>query len=186
MNRNQIFIMIGLALLLAGIAVAAWIAIAYFGPQNASVPDTDATLPASDPFGSITIPSTAGEGTLMNLTGTDGTMISVPDFTKGKDPIEFNGERYYFLYGPEYSTEGFTFSVQYLAGDSSFLIELLAEPLQDARADAEGYLSELLRRSGPELCSVRTKVVVNDSVNELYSRYENLCLTGCDASGPLP
>lgn len=185
MNRNQLLVVIGVVLALAAIAIAAWVAITYFAAPPQDLGPREDSSP-SDPFGSITVPGAVSSSATLRLTGTDGSVHTVPDFTKGKEPIEFNGESYYFLYGPEYSTEGFTFSLQYQASDSSFLVELLAEPLGDARADAAKYLSELLRLDEKELCTVFVKVVVNDSVSATYAGYENLGLPGCEESVTLP
>lgn len=185
MNRNQLFILIGAMLVLAAIAIAAWVAIVYVRP-GAFTPSQPEALPQSDPFGSISVPGSISGAATLTLNATDGQTLTVPDFTKGKEPIEFAGESYYFLYGPEYTTEGFSFSVQYHPGDSSFLIELLSEPIGEARNDAAEYLSELLRIPHASLCAVRAKVVVGGSVNQQFAGYENLGFGGCPESVQLP
>ena len=185
MSRNQLFILLGVILVFAAMAVAAWVAIVYVLP-GASQPSRTEPIPQSDPFGSISVPGSVSSAATLTLGTEDGQTLTVPDFTRDKDPIEFGGQSYYFLYGPEYSTEGFSFSVQYQPADTSFLIELLSEPIGEARSDAAAYLTELLRISETDLCAVRTKVVVGASINEQFSGYDDLGLAGCPGSIALP
>lgn len=185
MSRNQLFIVIGTVLVFAAIAVTAWIAIAFFIPSSSESSQAD-PIPQSDPFGSISVPGSVAGNATLTLSTEGGEPIRVPDFTRGKEAIEFAGESYYFLYGPEYTTEGFSFSVQYHPADSSFLIELLSEPIGEARNDAAKYLMELLNVSEATLCAVRTTVVVGDSVNQQFSGYADLGLAGCPQSIALP
>lgn len=185
MHRNQIFILIGIVLLLGAVAIGAWVLLTALNGDTQAPGETQ-TIPASDPFGSITVPGSVGGGSTMTLVSTEGNPITVPDFTKGKQPIEFAGQSYYFLYGPEYSTEGFAFSVQYHTTDSSFLVELLAEPLGESREKAGEYLSELLTLSAENLCQINARVVVGDGVNQQFSGSPNLGLAGCAGSVELP
>lgn len=183
MNRNQLFVLLGIVLVFGAIALIAWVAIIALAPQQAAPLDPAVE---GDPFGSITIPGSVSGESQLTLVTSEGETLSVPDFTKGKEPITFAGESYYFVYGPEYSNEGFDFSVQYQAADSSFLVELLTEPIGEAREKAAAYLGELLRLPAASLCEVRVRVVVGASVNQQFSGYEDLGLGGCPGSAQLP
>jgi hypothetical protein len=185
MNRNQLFILLGIALVLGAIAVVAWVAIQALAPKEGAQTETQ-TLAPSDPFGSITVPGSIASESRLSLVTTAGDTLSVPDFTKGKEPIAFAGESYYFLYGPEYSSEGFAYSVQYHTTDSSFLIELLAEPLGESRDKAKEYLRELLKVPAASLCDIRVRVVVSAAMNQQFAASENLGLSGCPGSVELP
>lgn len=140
-----------------------------------------------NPFGN---PATGGTSVSlenkMSIRTTGGGTLQIPNILKGHEPIVASNGRYYDLYGPEYSTEGFTFSVQYSESDSEFLISLINEPIGEARRDAEKYLRNTLMLTDAQLCELVTAVTVTPDVNESYSTYANLGLSFCPGSVKLP
>ena len=66
------------------------------------------------------------------------------------------------------------------------MINLLTEPIGNARKDGENYLRAILNVTSEQLCELNTVVSVNPDVSEVYSMYENLGLSFCPNAVLLP
>jgi hypothetical protein len=143
----------------------------------------------TDVFGNIIAPSgtPASSGT-KTITTASGTSVTVPDFTKGRTPLESDSDTYYDLVheGPLFGDEGDTFGVQYQEGNSFFLVSLLTEPLGSARTEAETFLMKKLNLSQGQLCQLNYTVVVTSDVNSIYSEKGNLGFSFCPGAVKLP
>ncbi len=184
MNTKALFVGLGVVLILGAVAVLGWLFIQMTQSDADTVPE-----PApSNPFGfstSVTDPEPdAREG--LAISTREGGQVLVPDFTNGREPIAADDGAYYFLYGPEFSTEGYAFSAQYAEAGSAFLIVLLEEPIGASRLAAEAYLKDLLQLPEETLCSLSTRIVVGADINASYARYGNLGLSFCAGAVPLP
>lgn len=181
MKKQTLIIVVGVALAILGIGILAVVAVFPFSPNTPGAP----TNP-SDPFQFL---GGSGDTTPMKtiqITNKNGEAVVIPDVLTAHEPIDMPSGRFYTLYGPEYSTEGFTFSVQYSVTDSLFLVNLIKEPIGAARHDGENYLRNLLGLTNDELCNLNVEVSVTPDVSEVYSQYQNLGLSFCVDAVPLP
>lgn len=184
MTKQRLYIVIGAVLVL--VAIGVFVAVMYL--SNKAPEGSDPATGSTNPFGQMLTPggvSGTGTGTV-TISTESGESVQVPDFKKGREPLTTPNGNYYNLYGPEYSTEGFTFSVQYGEMDSQFLVMLISEPIGSARTDAEAYLRNLLSLSDQELCELNIDISVTPDVNEAYSQYSDLGLSFCRGSVTLP
>lgn len=183
MTKQKLIIVAAGVLLLLSIGVLGYVGMRLFGTQAPG-----ATQPAFNPFGGILNPggSTTYIPKTMSIQTRSGEAVMVPNILSGHEPLDTPGGRFYNLYGPEYSTEGFNFSIQYSESDSQFLIILITEPIGAARLEAQTYLRTTLGLSDNELCSLNTIVSVTPDVSEVYSQYENLGLSFCPGAVKLP
>ncbi|MDB5264724.1 MAG: hypothetical protein JWN64_295 [Parcubacteria group bacterium] len=179
--KRHLIILAAVVLVVLAIGILIWVGITLFKKESVAPVVTN-----NDPFGGLVTSGTGGTTKQKAIHDRSGQVVSVPDFTESKEPLQTPNGVYYQLYGPEYSTQGFTFSVQYGENDSEFLITLISEPLRDARSDAETYMRTLLKLTDAQLCALNTSVVVQADVNELYSEYDNLGLSFCEGSVNLP
>lgn len=182
MTKQKVFIVVALVLVLVSIAILGYVGVRVFAPSTPGVPQP------LNPFGALVNPggSTTFIPKTMSIQTRTGEAVLVPNILSGHEAIEMPGGRFYTLYGPEYSTEGFTFSVQYSEADSQFLVLLLTEPIGAARLDAEKYLRTLLGLPDDALCTLNTIISVTPDVSEGYSQYENLGLSFCPSAVKLP
>ncbi|MEK7201033.1 MAG: hypothetical protein AAB737_00125 [Patescibacteria group bacterium] len=182
MTKQRLIIVVAVVLIVLSIGVLGYVGLQMFGRQSPG-----STQPLN-PFGGILNPggSTTYVPKTMSVHARSGEAVMVPNVLSGKEPLDTPGGRFYNLYGPEYSTEGFTFSIQYSESDSQFLIILIAEPIGAARLEAQTYLRNLLALSDSELCSLNTIISVTPDVSEVYSQYENLGLSFCPGAVKLP
>lgn len=184
MSTKSVIVAAGIVLTLAAIAIGAWVAIQLYAPEPSAEAPSGV---GSNPFG-FNVPAPTpnaplGERTLRTR---GGESIEVRDFAAGLTPTSFNNGTYYTLYGPEFTAEGFAFSIQFNEADSEFLLVLLAEPLKDARSAAEVYLGNTLALSNAELCRLNVRVVVGPNVNDQYAAYGNLGMSFCADAITLP
>jgi hypothetical protein len=140
----------------------------------------------SNPFGNTVLPGSQSMGPHIQIRTVSGDLLTVPDFIKGHEAVELPNGKYYSVYGPEYSSEGFTFAITYSEPASEFLVTLIAEPIGSARLEAERYLRGMLMLTDEELCSLNIAVTVTPNINEAYSQYENLGLSFCPRAVQLP
>lgn len=135
------------------------------------------------------VPPDEAEKTYKEIPRTDGGSVSVPDFTKGNEPISGFEGSYYDLVngsGPIYGNEGYSFEIQYDETNAEFLVVLIEEPLGESRREAEDFLRNKLSLKDEELCKLNIFVAVPLDVNEVYSQYPNLGLSFCPSGVPLP
>lgn len=143
------------------------------------------TVP-NNPFGNSVLPGAVSTGKYIPIRTSSGAVTSVPDFLQGHEAVELPNGKYYSVYGPEYSSEGFTFAITYSEPASEFLVTLIAEPIGSARLEAERYLRGMLMLTDEELCSLNIAITVTPNINEAYSQYENLGLSFCPRAVQLP
>ncbi len=181
MKKQTLIIVVGVALAILGIGILAVVAALLFAPKTPGAP----TNP-NNPFQLLGGSQDTVPVKTIQIMNKNGEAVVIPDVLTAHEPIDMPSGRFYMLYGPEYSTEGFTFSVQYSSSDSQFLVSLLSEPIGAARHDAENYMRNLLRLTNEELCSLNIEVLVTPDVSEVYSQYQNLGLSFCANAVPLP
>ena len=132
-----------------------------------------------DPFG-------FGSGTRdpqdsLSVTLADGSVTSVPDFTKENQPAWASATNGYQVGG---SDEG-AYHIVYFPDDSGFLISLLTEPLGANRLNAEDEIRAKLQLPEAELCKLNVRVATSIHVNETYAG-QNLGLSFCPGAVRLP
>jgi hypothetical protein len=175
-GKKTIFIVVVALLLVVG--VVAVLAFAFMRPAAPGTP--------GNPFANTVLPGSQSTGAQLQIRTVTGSLLSVPDFRKGHESYELPNGKYYAIYGPEYSPEGFRFTVTYSEPNSDFLITLIEEPIGAARLEAERYLRGMLMLTDEELCALNTAITVTPNVNEAYSQYENLGLSFCPRAVKLP
>jgi hypothetical protein len=179
MKRHQLFIIVGIALLL--VASAVLLVVVLSGNKN---PQPSEPV---NPFSGTILPggSNASNPPLQVQT-VSGDSVMVPDFRVGKQADELPSGNAYTLYGPLYSNDEVPFSLQYSEGSAEFLIVLLQEPIGAARLEAERYLRGMLMLQSEELCRLNAVVVVMPFINQTFATYENLGLSFCPGAVALP
>ncbi len=133
--------------------------------------------------------STGSTGTVSGaiaLKLSDGTEVSVPDFTKSNQP-EWAGESAGYQVAGDADAN---FLITYIPADqfgaqAQFLVSLAAEPLGEVRRQAEQALIDRLGVSKEELCKLDAPVWVDDSVNATYAG-RDLKLPSCPGAVILP
>jgi len=179
MTKQKITIVLAVVLVLLSISILAFVVLRSLSQDQGGTPQPE------NPFALLGTEGTYSQKTLQVYTK-GGEPISTPDFIATHEPLETPGGKFYNLYGPEYSAEGFTFSLQYSEAGSQFLINLLTEPIGSSRKDGENYLRAILNLTSEQLCELNTVVSVNPDVSEVYSMYENLGLSFCPNAVLLP
>lgn len=166
-------------------------------PQT-SVPGTTTTLPVS---GSITsVPSGSGMSSgvvpTFPLTTQTGSTVSALDFINNGVTIPdtanpggylLAGNLGYCLSDPQkcQAAPETNFSVYYLSGPKSFLIDLTEEPIGQARLGMEQFMLKTLGITEQQMCSLNYLVGVTRYVNEQYTG-KNLGFSFCPGATLLP
>ena len=179
MNKKLIIISVAVGVIVLLLAMALFL----FGLLN-----REPSAPATSIFGTDTPPPEVGR-TDKQIPTTDGGSVSVPDFTKDREPVAgFEGSYYDLVYGSEpiFGNEEYSFEIQYDETRAEFLVVLTEEPLGESRREAEEFLKNKLSLTEEALCTLNVFVAVPLDVNELYSQYPNLGLSFCPSSVPLP
>jgi len=182
MATRKAFLLVALA---AAVILLGWLGVYLLSSSTSDEPKT----PVEDPFGGIVATSTptpvAGMITIKNA---DGTTVAVPDFTRGRTPLESNSDTYYDLVheGPLFGDENYTFSVQYQSSNSHFLVSILKEPLGSSRTEAETFLRSTLVLPNDALCRLNLSVIVTTDVHPVYADKGDLGLSFCPGAVPLP
>ena len=179
MTKQQLILIVGGVCALA-VLIGMVIVVLYFTRSN-TVP----SVPL-DPFGNTVLPGGVSTVVQIPIRTSSGAVVSVPNFLQGHEAMELPNGKYYSIYGPEYSSEGFTFAITYAEPASEFLVTLLSEPIGVARSEAERYLKGMLTLTEEELCGLNIAVTVTPNINEAYSQYENLGLSFCSRAVKLP
>jgi hypothetical protein len=140
--------------------------------------------PSENPFGN-TGSGTVGGGDVppggIDISFSDGTRTSVPDFTKENQPAVAGPDTGFEAAG---SAEG-DYQVLYFPEDSYFLVTIFAEPIGENRARAESELRTRLGLTDAELCDLNADVFVTEDVNEFYSGAD-LGFSFCPGATALP
>lgn len=178
MTKQQIILIVGGVCVLALVGIVVTI---FYLRSATAVPNSP-----TNPFGTSVLPGAVSTGEYIPVHTSSGAVISVPNFLQGHEAMELPNGKYYAVYGPEYSPEGFTFAITYSEPASEFLVTLTSEPIGAARKEAERYLKGMLTLTAEELCGLNIAVTVTPIVNEAYSQYENLGLSFCPGAVALP
>jgi hypothetical protein len=180
MKLRTALIILGIALLVAVIALIAYFALRMY--SDPSAPGTD-----TDPFGGFNSSSTPiAPGTPVRVLETpDGSSFKVPDFTIGHPSVNAPAGTYYAVsQDAEGNEESDSYSIVY-GTDSSISIGLLTEPLGQARHKAEDRLRELIPLSEVELCKLTVTVMASPRLNDTYAGVD-LGLSFCPGAVVLP
>jgi|GEM_PF-5863622 len=73
------------------------------------------------------------------------------------------------------------FSIRFDATDGVFYVQLLEQPIEEARRTAESFLTKVLQISRPELCELNYYMSVLESVDKQFSG-KHLQFTACAGS----
>jgi hypothetical protein len=179
MNKN----VLGIAIVVGVLALIIGVGFLLFFASKKGV-DT----PVNAIFGTDT-PAEVTPQETKEIPTVDGETVSVPDFTKDREPIAgFEGPYYDLVYGsgPIFGNEGYAFEIQYDEKNAEFLVVLVEEPLGESRKSAEDFLRNKLALTNADLCTLNVFVTVPFDVNEVYGQYTNLGLSFCPNSVPLP
>jgi len=179
MTKQKITIILAVVLVLVSIGILAFVVLRNLSQDQGGAPESE------NPFALLGGEAPSPQKVIQIYTRS-GEFVTTPDFIATHEPLETPGGKFYNLYGPEYSAEGFTFSLQYSEAGSQFLINLLTEPIGSSRKDGENYLRAILNLTSEQLCELNTVVSVNPDVSEVYSMYENLGLSFCPNAVLLP
>jgi hypothetical protein len=197
---NTKFIVGILALFLGAIIVAVvWYAFSI--PKDVSQSSTPWTTPTLPVGGSIT-PVSSGSGMSSGvvptfpLTTQTGSTVSTLDFINNGVTIPdtanpggylLAGNLGYCLSDPQkcQAAPATSFSVYYISGTKSFLIDLTEEPIGEARLDMERFMLETLGITEQQMCSLNYLVGVTRYVSEQYTG-KNLGFSFCPGAVVLP
>ncbi len=137
------------------------------------------------PFGFVGEPS-SGTPKSLPLSLSDGSVVSVGDFTKNNQPEWASETSGFWVAGHE--REDFLilyFPPDHAGGMGEFLVTLNAEPLGAVRRSAEAALKAKLEMTNEELCKALVSVAAAPGVNSAYFGYE-LRLSFCPGAVQLP
>lgn len=152
-------------------------------PKDAS-PEVSQQPGGQNPFLGI------GSGTIASgersLALSDGTTVSVPDFSAVPQPDWVSQQEYQVAGSPMDS-----YLITYIEPDQDspqgeFLVTLLAEPLGETREAAAQALLERLQISRSDLCKLDANVVAGPGVNDLYPPDYDLEFASCEGAVELP
>mgnify|MGYP000294716410 CR=1 FL=1 len=116
--------------------------------------------------------------------GSDGEQITVNDFYQWEITVQDpNNPSYYYLDG--IGDDGIPFDILYGELDQSFTIRLKAEPLSQAREQAEQVLMKILGIPESSMCQLHYLVLVPYRINSVYAG-KNLGFSFCDGATVLP
>ncbi len=164
---------------------------AYFSfrtpPQSAPIEETSAPPDLFGPSsqvntaqGGIAQAQPASSETNIDITNRDGRTISVRPFLPGPNAtstksVDATGAT---AVVPLYWGANASFSIVYNGTNDFFGIGLLAEPINQARKNAETYVLELLGVSQEEACRLNYSLFVMANVNPVYAG-KNLGFSFC-------
>ena len=173
-------------LLIGGIVVIAiGVAVLILSPKTKPAPGSSyatSTNPFGQPAGSFPVSSATPNGSIgLNLRLNDGTVVSVPDFTRTNQPPTSNAESGYQVAGT--NTEDY--QILYYPKNSGILVSLFSEPLGPVRLVAENALRAALGLSDSQLCKLTVDVRTTADVSDTYSG-RNLGLSFCPGATILP
>jgi hypothetical protein len=189
--KQRSMILAALALLVAGALIVAYLFLS--GMRGLS--EDELLPPGGNAFGFASggVSGTDVPATTRTILVGD-TAMTVPDFTEGKPSVALSDDSEDLQYdltpypdfepGKPYPEHAY--DVQFNEKDSSFIVTLNVEPLGSARLAAEAFLREALQLSDTALCAASIAVGVPYSVNQSLSSYQNLGLSFCPGSYPLP
>ena len=130
-------------------------------------------------------PGSASTTPSRTLVARDGSVVTVPDFTRGAESYTLPAGTYYELTNNQ-ATQGSAAEYDIVYGtDSSITVSLLKEPLGQARLLAETKLRTLIPVSDAALCTLDVTVGVPYGVNQFYAG-QNLGLSFCPNAVSLP
>lgn len=134
--------------------------------------------PVDDPFGQVGGMGGGSSVPSFTVRNEEGQPVTVPDFRNTPQPERAGNDLYQVAVGQD-------FQIIYFPNDSYFLVSLTAEPLKDARLNAESALISALQLTADELCALSISVQTSADVNEFYAG-SDLGLTFCSDYIALP
>ncbi len=178
----------GIIMIVAGaMLLVLTVGILYFVLMPERQPGADGNIDSTNPFGNIGSGtfSSSSEGEL-ELQLSDGSTVSVPDFTKDEQPVWVSEYEYQVTGDPLES-----YLVTFLEPDADnprgeFLVTLLTEPLGETRRAVENALMRQLGISRMELCKLDADIAAGPGVNDAYPPDRNLGFSNCAGSVELP
>lgn len=190
MNKTIIIVIVSLALL-----VGAGFLLAYFiGPapssEKTATPGTVSLPVSQNTVIPAEIPKGISQSPVFDLSSADGGVLKVKNFLVSpdtyRDPINTG---YYSLGYPinpaVESSSTPPFLVMYISETQFFTIELLQEPIGEARTQVELYLEQHLGLTPNDLCKLNYTLSVPVSVNQDYAG-KNLGFSFCPGATVLP
>ncbi len=188
MNKKPIAILIIVLCLVTALGTVTWF---LFVRQSGTPADTQP--PVTFPNASTTIPGASSGTSVVAIYGTDGSVITVPDFLSEKpsqqvsedaDDTQYDLTPYpEYVPGEPYPTH--PFDAAFNTKNSEFLVTLNQEPIGEARQQAESFLREELALSNDQLCGLNSLVIVPYEVNPQYAAV-NLGFSFCPGAVKLP
>jgi hypothetical protein len=179
---KRLAIVVGSLLLVLALGGFAYVFLTAEEPETATEPSN------SDPFGGLVSDYPDGSrdpGDYLTFRLSNGSTVSVPDFTKQDQP-EWAGENGYLVNG---NPEG-DYMTTYIPADGtgnpgSITVVLQAEPLGEKRLQAEEALQAQFRVTDEELCLMGVSVFSQPGLSDVYDR-RNLGLSFCPGAVRLP
>lgn len=177
--------------IIAGVAVAALLGLGawWWLLQGEPAPVPVAQDPFRTPQSQVTVRPTETGGAKKSITIRGEGMIEVNDFmqdpqTKG-DPV--NAGQYFlgnYIDPTSPDAPAVPYAVTFIDATSYFNIALLAEPIDEARTEAEAYLQKQLGITPGQMCQLKYMVSVPVRVNQTYAG-QNLGFSFCPGATPL-
>lgn len=149
----------------------------------------------SFPTASTTSTSATGTNTGVTVSTQDGSVV-VKDFIHNGVTVQdgANQGNYYLAGNVGYCNADGTcpsgaksdeYSVVYFSQDKSFIVNLIKEPIGQARLDAEQFLMTQLGLTQSQMCDLKYQVLTTSDVNDLYAG-KNLGFSFCPGATKLP
>lgn len=167
--KKLLFILAGVIVIIALAAV-----VYYVTRPLAPAPEE----PTTDPFGQVGGSGGGAVAPSYTVRNAEGAPVTVPDFRQFEQPERAGNDLYQVAAGAD-------FQILYFPNDSFFLVSLTAEPLSQARTNAEAALVSALRLTADEVCALAVSVQTSADVNEYYAG-SDLGLTFCPNYIALP
>jgi hypothetical protein len=152
--------------------------------QNTHQTQTSTTLPIAgqSPNSSGGVVASSGQG--LSLSTADGKTIIVANFLNNPATKADSINSGYYTLGPS-ANSGQPYSITYIASTQYFSIELLQEPIGQARLLAEQYLEQQLGLPTSDLCRLNYTVSTPSDVSSQYGG-ASLGFSFCPGSVVLP
>ena len=160
--------------------------ILYFVFRSVPAGNTTQQEETGNPFSTIGSITNNRSGDNLALTLSDGSSVTVPDFTKAEQPVWVSEYEYQVA-----GTPTGTYLITFLEPDQDnpqgeFLVTLLAEPLGETRAAAAATLKDQFGITNEELCKLDANVAAGPGVNDMYPPDLDLEFSGCQGAIELP
>ena len=129
----------------------------------------------------VTLP-TAGQNNAAPVSSPVTGQSSGQSLLKNPELLVYPTNQDFYTVGPSTSTP---YLITYIASTQFFIVELIQEPIGQARLGAEQYLERLLGKSPTDLCKLNYSVSVPNSINTTYAG-DSLGFSACPGATKLP